>query len=251
MAYAGGAPEPARPPQPQVVAAATPPEPSPEPSPTPEPVLPPGVTPGVFTSVDVAGDASVDVLHGSASSQRAIVYLHGACGDPRAPVAWSGVAVEVGTLIALRGDRACGKNERYYWGPDAGQLEARVARAVAKVAEVRGAAFEPADVVLMGYSQGATRAQALHALHPERYPRVILAGIPVPPSARHLAKAKAVAVLGGQLEHTRPMRAGVWALRAHGIPVRFDLFPNAGHGEFGPDSERVMRETFAWLLQAS
>jgi len=199
--------------------------------------------------VDIAGDASVDVLHGSARSERAIVYLHGACGDPRAPLAWSSVAVEVGTLITIRGDRACGKNERYYWGPDARQLEARVSRALARVAEVRGAAFEPASVVLMGYSQGATRAQELHALHPERYPRVILAGIPVPPSARHLAKVRAVAVLGGQLEHTRPMRAGVWALQAHRIPVRFDLFPGARHGEFGPDAERVMRETFDWLLQ--
>jgi len=250
ITFAGSAAEPARATPVQLVPPVTPAGPAVqahEPAASLLPALPPGVEPGVFGAVEVAGDASLEVMHAPAAVHRAVVYLHGACGDPRAPSVWSSVSREVGTLIAIRGDRSCGKNGRYYWGPDPRQLEARARAALAQVAELRGTAFD--DVVLMGYSQGATRAQELHALHPERYPRVILAGIPVPPSARHLAGARAVAVLGGQLELTRQMRAGVWALEAHHIPVRFALFPKAGHGEYGPDAERVMREAFDWLLE--
>ncbi|MBK7583689.1 MAG: hypothetical protein IPI67_26280 [Myxococcales bacterium] len=231
---------------PTPVASAAPPNAPSDPPPQPAPA--PSYEPGVFVSVQVAGDAELAVAHGHPSARRAIVYLHGACGDPRAPRAWSSVAAELGTLIALQGDRSCGKNGRHYWGPDTRRLEARVRAALARAGEIRGDAFDASDVVLMGYSQGATRAQELHAAQRERYPRVILAGIPVAPSARHLAGAHAVAILGGQLELTTHMRTGLWALEAHHIPVRFDLFPSAAHGEFGPEAERVMREAFAWLL---
>ena len=248
MAFAGRAPALA-PIESRPVAAAAAAMQTPEPGlESPEPALPAGIEPGVFTSVEVTGDAALAVNYARAGIGRAIVYLHGACGDMQAPRAWSSVSIEVGTLIALRGDRSCGKNDRYYWGPDTRQLESRVRVALARVAELRGATFEPDDVVLMGYSQGAARAQELHARHPELYPRVILAGIPVAPSAKHLAGARGVAVLGGQLELTTHMRTGVWALEANDIPVRFALFPKAAHGEFGPDAERVMSEAFEWLL---
>ena len=249
IAFAGSAPSPAPPAASPVPVPSAPTTAAPEPAPaSPEPSLPAGIEPGAFTSLEVPGDADVAVSHGRAGTRRAIVYLHGACGDLRAPGAWSSASVEVGTLIALRGDRSCGEHHRYYWGPDTRRLEGRVRAALARVAEVRGSEFAPDDVVLMGYSQGATRAQELHAGHPELYPRVILAGIPVAPSARHLAGARAVAVLGGQLELTTHMKTGVWALEAHDIPVFFALFPRAAHGEFGPEAERVMREAFEWLL---
>lgn len=216
--------------------------------PAPEPSLPDGLEPGLFTAFPIPADADVDVAHGSARAPRAIVYLHGACGDPRAPRAWAAAAVDVGTVISLHGDRSCGKSGRRYWGPDAAALEARIQSALAEVAKVRGALFDPETVVLMGYSQGATLAQAVHQLHPDRYPLVLLAGIPVEPSARHLARARAVAVLGGERELTTHMRSGVLMLQTRGVPVRFDTFPKAAHGDFGPDAERVMRDTFAWLL---
>lgn len=212
-----------------------------------EPALPEGIVPGELVTLEVPGDAAVVVAHGEASAHRALVYLHGACGDIRAPRAWTSQAARYGTLVALPGDRACGKGTKRYWGPDARSLERRVRAALARVAEARGPFFDRDDVVLIGYSQGATRAQELARAFPERYARVILAGIPVAPSARHLARARRVVVLGGERELRTHMQTGVWALEAHSIPVRFDVFPGAAHGEFGPEAERVMGAALEWV----
>jgi len=214
----------------------------------PAPALPAGIEPGVLSDLEVTGDAPVVLVHGQASARRVLVYLHGACGDIRAPRAWASVSSRFGTLVAVRGDRACGKGDRRYWGPDTIKLQARIRSALARVAEVRGELVDVDDVVLIGYSQGATRAQELARAFPEQYPRVVLAGIPVAPSARHLARARAVAVLGGELELKTHMKTGVWALKAQDVAVRFDVFPKASHGEFGPDAERVMGEALEWVV---
>jgi predicted esterase len=195
------------------------------------------------------GEPDIVVAHASAQARAVLLYLHGACGDIRAPKAWIEVLENRATLISIRGDRSCGKNGRYYWGPDTQKLEQRIEHAIARVAEIRGTLLDPKDVVLMGYSQGATRAQELAKAQPERYPLVILAGIPVAPSARHLAHARAVVILGGEHELRTHMLTGVWALQAHDIPVRFDVFPQAKHGEFGPEGARVMSEALDWISE--
>jgi predicted esterase len=227
---------------------AVPAEPVPaEPAPEPEPALPSGLEVGKLVSLEVPGEPDVVVAQASAQAHGVVLYLHGACGDVRAPKAWLDEIEGRGTLISIRGDRSCGKGGRYYWGPDTRVLEQRIEHAIDRVAELRGDLFDPTDRVLMGYSQGATRAQELARAYPERYPLVILAGIPVAPSARHLVHARAVVVLGGEHELKTHMRTGVWALEAHHVPVRFDVFPGAKHGEFGPEGARVMRGAFDWL----
>jgi len=228
---------------------AEPPPEEPVAPPAPEPELPAGLEVGQLVALAMPGEPEIVVAHASAEAHGAILYLHGACGDVRAPEAWLGEIEHRGTLISIRGDRSCGQGGHYYWGPDARALERRIEHAIDRVAELRGDLFDPNDRVLMGYSQGATRAQELAQAYPDRYPLVILAGIPVAPSARHLARARGVVILGGEHELRTHMRTGVWALEAHHVPVRFDVFPAAKHGEFGPEGARVMREAFDWLSE--
>jgi pimeloyl-ACP methyl ester carboxylesterase len=204
----------------------------------------------VLVDVDVPDDVPIVVAHGQDGVERALVYLHGACGDIRSPRAWSDVSAKYVTLVAIRGDRKCDqKSDRMYWSDSIERHQARIEAALGRVAEIRNRRFDPENIVLMGYSQGAQIAEELVRAYPDRYPRVILGGIPVPPSASRLVSVRAVAVLGGERELTTHMRVGMWALDAQHIPARLALFPKAGHGEFGPEGARVMDETFDWILR--
>jgi len=206
--------------------------------------------PGVLRDIEMAGDTPIVVAHAEDGVDRLMIYLHGACGDIHSPKAWSDVSAKYATLVAIRGDRRCDPtSERTYWSDATERHQARIEAAIAEVEAAGKIHFAPENVILMGYSQNAQIAEELVRAYPDRYPRVILGGIPVPPSASHLANVRAVAVLGGERELVMHMRVGMWALTAKHIPARFALFPKARHGEFGPDGARVMDETLEWLTQ--
>jgi pimeloyl-ACP methyl ester carboxylesterase len=206
--------------------------------------------PGRPVDVEVPGAPPIVVAYAEDGVERALIYLHGACGDIRAPRAWTEVSSRYATLIAIKGDRRCDPDsDRTYWGPDIEQHEARIEAALERVADLRQREFAPKNLLIMGYSQGAQIVEERVRAHPDRYPRVILGGIPVPPSAEHLASARAVAVLGGERELSIHMKVGMWALAAKHIPARFALFPKAGHGDYGPEGPRVMDETLDWITR--
>ncbi|HYJ09657.1 MAG TPA: hypothetical protein VEX18_11625 [Polyangiaceae bacterium] len=211
--------------------------------------LPAGVEAGASVLVPVPGDKPALVIHAPAANRRAIIYLHGLCGNVRAVEAWRQAAVASGTLISLLGDRPCGGG-RYHWGKKLEVIEARIERALQAVQAARGGLLDSERPVLFGYSQGADRAEALVARQPKRYRLVVLGGASREPKLRHLGDATAVAVFGGELETWGHMRAGAEVLAAAGKTARFFLFPKAKHGEFGPDGNRVMSEVFTWLLSA-
>lgn len=219
---------------------------SPAPAP-PEAQLPPGVEPGVSTLVPVPGDKPVLVIHAPAENRRAIVYLHGLCGNVRAVEAFRQAAVASGTLVSLFGDKPCGGG-RFHWGKKIDPIEARVEEALRAVRAARGGLLDIEQPVLFGYSQGADRAESLVARQPTRYRLVVLGGSPHEPKLRHLGDVTAVAVFGGELETFGHMQAGAEVLAAAGKTARFFLFPKAKHGEFGPDGNRVMGELFTWLF---
>ena len=56
-----------------------------------------------------------------------------------------------------------------------------------------------------------------------------------------------MATLAGQNDVQQPMREGAEALSKAGVRARFFLLPKARHGQYGPEGERVLGETFAWL----
>ena len=98
----------------------------------------------------------------------------------------------------------------------------------------------------MGYSEGASRAEALAQRFPDRYSRVILIGAPVAPSALRLAKVRGAVMMAGERDAQEPMKAGARALVAASIPATFIGIPGASHGQMG-DGERLMRQAFDWL----
>lgn len=215
------------------------------------PELPPGLKPGVPVPVAVPGGAPLRVIQGEPGKRQAIVYLPGLCGDITAIDSWAQAASRHGTLVAVPGDIRCHGSSRYRWSRNLARIQQRIDRALETVGKSRNGQLETKVLTLIGYSQGATRAQALAAKFPRRYPRVLLGGAPTQPSERKLAGAKAVAVVGGQREAKANMRAGVDALRDAGEPVRFLVLPGAGHGHFGPDADRVMGEALDFLFRTA
>jgi pimeloyl-ACP methyl ester carboxylesterase len=211
------------------------------------PALPADVVPGISVSLAVPSDRSLFVVHAPAENRRAIIYLHGMCGNVHAVDVWKEAAANAGTVITLVGDKPCGGG-RFRWGKSLDAIEARVEAALSVVKAARGGLLDIEHPVLFGYSQGAARAEGLVARHPTRYRRVVLGGSPREPQLLHLGEAQAIAVFGGELETFGHMRAGAEVLAAAGKTARFFLFPKAKHGDFGPSGNRVMGEVFSWLL---
>lgn len=209
--------------------------------------LPVGLTPGVVSSLKVPGDKSVLVIHAPADNTRAIVYLHGYCGNIFAIEDFKQAAAEIGTLIALRADHGCGGG-RYRWSTHLGLIQTRIRRALSAVKKARGGQLNPKDVVLFGYSQGAARAERLAAQFPKTYPRVVLGGPPRKPKVSSFRRTQVVAVFGGADEETEHMQQGVRDLVDHGRSSRFFVLPAAKHGEYGPQGNQVIHEVLSWVV---
>lgn len=220
------------------------------PTPPPRP-LPDGVKPGVPVTLKVPHDAAARVIHAEAGNREAIVYLPGLCGDITAVDSWARAASLHGTLVAVNGDIRCHGSRRYRWSRNITRIQKRIDRALAAVEAARGGQLATKQLTLIGYSQGATRAQSLAARYPDRYPRVLLGSPPVQPTERKLASAKAVVVVGGQREAKGKMRAGVRELSDAGEPVRLMVLPATGHGHYGPEANRVMGQALDFLFRVA
>jgi pimeloyl-ACP methyl ester carboxylesterase len=170
------------------------------------------------------------------------------CGNPEAMDDWSPLASHYGTLVVLRADVPCGDRPGSKWPQDVNVIQSRIDRAIEAVAERRGGVLDRDELVLIGYSQGAHRGERLAEAFPERYPYLILGGPPGTASPERLARARAVAILGGERENTEHMRAGVDALSGAGLRARFFLLPRVGHGAYGPEAPQVLGQVFAWLF---
>jgi hypothetical protein len=199
---------------------------------------------GIDLPVD--GDRPVYVLPGDPGDPRVIVYLHGMCGDVTAADFFREAVRAHGTLIAVRGDTPCA-NDRFKWRDDASKIQERVLAAFKRVNAERGGELSLEHALLFGYSQGADRAEKVAARFPQQYPRLVLGGPPLKASPIRLARAQRVAILGGELETTENMRAGLDALRGAGIASRFFTLECAYHGYFGIHAETQLGEVLDWV----
>lgn len=188
------------------------------------------------------------MLEGASDDPRVIVYLHGMCGDVTAPDLFREALRRHGTLLALRGDTACG-NGRYKWRDSPSRLRQRLGAALEQLNRRRELPLSLDDVILFGYSQGAERAERLAQRYPELFRRVVLGGPPMRASAEKLARAERVAILGGELEATERMRDGAEALLAARIPTRFFTLECAYHGWYGARPEQQLAEVLAWVSE--
>jgi len=201
--------------------------------------------------VDVAvpGDRPLRLVPGAPGQRRTIVYLHGMCGAEEGADAWAKVATAYGTLVTVRADVPCGDRPGYKWPKDPALIELRIQRALEVVRARPETAQREDEIWLIGYSQGAHRAERLAAAYPHRYRTLVLGGPPTAASPERLRHSRRVAILGGELEDTSHMVEGYLALYALGLDAEFFTLPRAGHGSFGPDGRRVMGEVLAYLAR--
>ena len=206
---------------------------------------------GTRASVDVPDDQPVLVVHGEPTSRAAIVYLHPRCAHPSVDLeTWSDAASKKGTLVALHADReSCPGIEpaARRWTGDIDAIHARIQAALAAVASARDGMLDSSAVTVIGYSEGAARAEQLAGRFPDAYTHVVLIGAPETPSLAHLKTARSVALLSGEKDRQDLMKTGHLNLQTAGSRARFFELPGASHGEFGPDGGRVMGEVLAWL----
>ena len=200
-------------------------------------------------SVGVPNDASILVVEGRPEDRRAIIYLHGMCADPREDLdAWGIVAKEHGTIIALEGDVACpDKPGRKKWSEEMTALDARITAAVDAASARRADKLDGRELILIGESMGAARAESLATKFPDRYTRLVLVGSPQKPNADRLKNAKAIANLAGEKEAQANMREGARSAANAGLASRFFVLPDATHGNYGPEGVRVMNEAIAFV----
>lgn len=207
---------------------------------------------GVVLSVPVPGDTPAHFVRTTGGSRRVAFYLPPKCTDPMP--SFQGWAIEAAadtTVIGIGGDQPCPHTPYFQLAGDAAHLAARVDAAVKAVSAQLPGGLDTNALVLVGYSQGAAKAEDLAAHSPQHFPRVVLIGAPDPPSVSHLGHARVVATMAGERDRRDLMMTGTAALTHAGIPSRFFLLPGAAHGEMGPEGGKIMREVLAWVWQTA
>jgi pimeloyl-ACP methyl ester carboxylesterase len=208
---------------------------------------------GVSTEVAVPDDQNVIVVNASRRNRNVIVYLHGRCAHPLPDVqAWQASGSRHGTVIALFGDAECSPGSPLRrWTPDANAIEARIDAAIRAVSAARGEDLDMRDATLVGYSEGASRAEAVARAFPHRYAHVLLIGGPSLPSPESFREVRSFATMAGEIDRQDLMRNGAKAAEIVGKPSRYFVLPGARHGQFGPEGDRVMGEALAFLHEPS
>ena len=189
----------------------------------------------------------VYVVRGGQRGPEKMVFLHGMCGHgmgyaqsfPRA-------AAKRGTLIAPQADVPCSDGGPWAkWSKDVAGLDRRIAEAFRSL----GYADPITDVIAIGYSQGATRAETLARTFPERYTRLVLMGGPYAAKSEGLETLRAAVAMAGDRDRLDLMQQSARVLAAAKVPATFLLIPDAPHGSMGSNPERTMDELFDWISQ--
>ncbi|HEY3499935.1 MAG TPA: alpha/beta fold hydrolase [Polyangiaceae bacterium] len=197
-------------------------------------------------ALEQPNEPPVYVLRGGPRGPEKIVFLHGMCGHGQGYAeAFQRTAARRGTLIAPQADVPCGNGPWARWSKDLDALDARIVRAFRAL----GAAEPIEDVIVIGYSQGATRAESLARTFPERYTRLVLMGGPYAAKAQGLEKLRGAVALAGDRDRLDLMQASAKVLKGARVPATFMLIPEATHGSMGAHPEQTMDEVFTWLAE--
>jgi pimeloyl-ACP methyl ester carboxylesterase len=199
-----------------------------------------------FLRVEALDDSTpaMFVMRGEPRGPGKLVFIHGICGHGLG-YAQSFVrsAARHGTLIAPQGDRPCDGTPLSKWSLDTASLDARIVSAFHALGFV-----EPiVDVTVIGYSQGANRAESLARKWPARYNRLILIAGPTKVSPYGLGVRSAV-MMAGTLDRQDIMQESSKAFLAAGRRARYVPLPNARHGAMGDNPEATMGTALDWLL---
>lgn len=212
------------------------------------PPLPRGVEVGIPTEHPMPRDRSLRITHAHAGQRRALIYLHGMCGNSKGADPWADVSKDYGTLIVVRATIPCEDRPGFRWSQDVDAIHRRIESALHETKQLRGGQLDTDQVALFGYSQGANRAEKLAGLHPARYPWVVLGGTPTVAVPERLLGTEGVAFLGGELEDVSHMVAGMERVREEGRRARFFLLPSVHHGSYGPHGPEVVRSALEYVF---
>jgi predicted esterase len=205
-------------------------EPEPEPARSAEPVH--------VEDVPVPDDLTAFVVRGTREHRLQMVFIPGMCVHPGGYImSFQHTAAARGDLLAVQGDVSCGGDgSMRRWSSDLDAMDRRIDAAF------RASGIgEPRNVVLIGYSQGAERAERLVARWPEKYASAVLLASPIAPSPRSLARANAVVLMAGTYDVSAArMRSAATSLRRASVPATFVEIPGARHGQMGTEPERTM-----------
>jgi pimeloyl-ACP methyl ester carboxylesterase len=195
--------------------------------------------------VHVAGDLPVAVVRGARAHRMAMVFVPGMCVHPTGYVmSFAHAAAARGDLIGVQADIPCGEGSPFRrWSNDLDAMDRRIDAAF------RAAGVDaPHEIVLIGYSQGAERAEKLIARFPTKYTSVALIASPIAPSPRLLGHARGVALVAGTLDGAHgTMRASVEPLARARIKSAFFSIPGARHGQLGEHPNESMAEVLDFL----
>ncbi len=187
------------------------------------------------------------VMRGEPRGPARIVFLHGMCGHGLGYAqAFQFSAAKKGTLIAPQGDVSCG-GVWSKWSANLAALDERITETF----QAMGAPEPGGDVVIIGMSQGATRAVELARKFPERYTRLIAMAGPTALKRGELSRLRGAVLMAGERDRRDLMLASQRALLASGVPATFMLIPGAAHGAMGPTPESTMNTALEWLWQNS
>ena len=195
-------------------------------------------------ALDPDEDPPTFVMRGEPHGPGRMVFLHGMCGHGLGYAqAFQFAAASKGRLVAPQGDRKCGKGPWAAWSDDLDSLDGRIVAAFRAL----GDTGPIEDVVMMGYSQGAMRAESLARKWPTRYTRLVLIASPRLPSPRGLSSLRAAVMMAGERDRQDLMKTGARVMRAAGIAATYLVIPEATHGAMGPSPEKTMGEALDWL----
>ena len=199
------------------------------------------VDPGPVRTEEIVlpGDRPAYVVRGARVHRRAMVFLAGMCTHPGGYVmAFQHTAASRGDLVGLQGDVSCGGDGAMrMWSSDLEKLDRRI-----DAAFVAAGLPVPSEVLVIGYSQGAERAERLMERWPTKYTRAILIASPITPSPARLHGTAAIALMAGSFDIAQArMRDAAAPLVRAGIPARYSVIPKAHHGELGDTPEDTMR----------
>ncbi len=148
-----------------------------------------------------------------------------------------------GQLVGVQGDVACAPGSPFRrWSYDLEAMDRRIDAAL------RAAGIEPRTITLIGYSQGAERAEKLMARFPEKYVSGVLIASPVAPSPALLGRARSIVLMAGTFDGAfATMRDAAGRLQRAKVPAAFFALPNARHGQMGDHPDPSIREALDFI----
>jgi pimeloyl-ACP methyl ester carboxylesterase len=184
------------------------------------------------------------VMRGGPLGPARLVFLHGMCGHGLGYAqSFQFTAARRGKLIAPQGDKPC-HGPWASWTNDLEALDARIVDTFRRL----GHADPIDDIVLIGYSQGAMRAEDLARRWPQRYTRLVLIASPRVASPRGLDLVRSTVMMAGERDRQDLMKQSAKALVRARIPSTFMVLPDATHGAMGSSPEKTMAEALDWLF---